>query len=354
MKEFKNVKNILVRVPNWIGDAVMSMPALDALRRLYPKARITVLCKPIVKDIYSSSPSTDEVLVYDSRGVHAGFFGKLRLARELKKNSFDMAVLFQNAFEAAWISYLAGIPIRIGYARDLRRALLTSAISFVGEITRVHQVYYYLNIIKALGGPELNYDKKPLPNIKPTESDMARAREILEEVGMSDVTSFVGVAPGASFGPAKKWGSARFAEAAEKVCEELKATALIFGGPSDARDAKEVAEGLKVRHLNLASRTTLGEFIALTSMTKIFLTNDSGTMHVAAALGVPTVAVFGSTEPRLTSPLGNVTRTIQSNLDCSPCFKRECLHGHYECMSAVTVDDVVASAMKLLEGGQDG
>lgn len=325
----------------------MSMPALGELRRLYPAARITVLCKPIVKALYSAHPSVDRVHVYEHKGRHSGLLGKLRLGRELRQEGFDMAVLFQNAIDAAIITFLARIPIRAGYARDMRGPFLTLAVPFKGEVKGMHQVFYYLNIIKALGADIELGGELPVPELRAMDEDTKSAEKILKDLKRP----YIALAPGASFGPAKKWGIERFRDVGQRLAKGSGGTVLVFGGPADAEEARELTEGFKGdgKCVNLAGKTTLGEFIALASMTDVFITNDSGTMHVAAALGVPTVAVFGSTEPGLTAPLGPKTAVLKKDMECSPCFERTCRYGHYECLSGVTVDEVYASAIGMLE-----
>ncbi len=350
MHGHQDIERILLRVPNWIGDAVMSLPALDALKGHFPEADITVLAKPRTMPFYGkNNTSVADVIEYDSKGRHSGIGGKMRLAAELKRRKFQMAVLFQNAFEAALLSYLAAIPERVGYARDLRTPLLTRPVEFTEEIGRRHQVFYYLNIIRELGA-DVPMEDRPLPRIRVGEDELGRACEILRENGVDPGRDLViGVAPGASYGPAKRWSTEGFKEVLEPLSKELDATTVIFGGGDDAEICAALSVSLGSRHVNLAGRTTLREFIALASMARLFLTNDSGPMHVAAALGVPTVAVFGSTEPALTGPLGPKVRVVRRKVDCSPCFKRECPYGHYNCMTGVTSADVHAAAVEMLE-----
>ncbi len=344
----EETKRILVRVPNWVGDAVMSLPALEALKGLYPGSEITVLARKTVVPIYEENPAVAHIMEYseDFRSMR----GRFRLAGHLRKRRFDLAVLFQNAFDAAFISFISRIPERVGYGRDMRSGLLTQAVGFTEEAKRLHHIEYYLNIIRSLGWRG-EAGKRPLPRLYIGERDEKRAGEILGKAGIRPGSALIGAAPGAAYGPAKRWGGERFANALWRLSEEAGATPLIFGGPGDREAAKGVYNGIKDRVpmvLNLAGRTTLRECMALMKGLSLFITNDSGAMHMASALGVPTVAVFGSTDPDLTGPTGPKTRVIIKKTTCSPCFDRVCRFGHMDCMDAVTVDDVCAAALEFL------
>jgi heptosyltransferase-2 len=347
----EKIERILVRVPNWIGDAVMAMPGLHALKRLYPEAEITVLAKARTLPLYQhKEPIVTDVIEYEPDGKHSGFSGKFRLVNELKPRNFQLAVLFQNAFEAALIAFLAGIPRRVGYARDLRTPLLTQPIQFNNHIAKKHQVFYYLNIIKELG-LGISLDEMELPNVNIDADDMERADVVLKEYGLDVADGFFGIAPGASFGKAKRWPVEGFKEVIERVVKARAITPVIFGGSDDSDVSTELSKRLTacgVDHVNLAAKTTLREFIAIAGKTQFFLTNDSGPMHIVASLGVPTVAIFASTAPALTGPLGRCVKVVYKKVECSPCFKRECPYEHYNCMKGVTPDDVFNVSIELV------
>lgn len=326
-----------MRVPNWIGDAVMCLPALEALKVMTPSASLTVLAKSKVIPVFENNPSVDGILGYEDDSRHKGLLGRVRLSGEVRAKRFDLAVLFQNAFDAAFIAFLSGIPERIGYARDLRSGLLTMPVKVTEEIKKVHQVFYYLNIIKELGG---RAPDAPVPRIFISGSEDSRALAFLKEKGLEGVF-LLGAAPGASYGPAKRWPPEAFAEALERATVELKAVPLIFGGPEDAPVCAEVSKRLKARHLDLSGKLKLRESMALMNRCSAFITNDSGPMHISAALGIPTVAIFGSTDPVLTGPLGPKVRVIKKDgVECSPCFERTCRYGHYNCLS-ITPEEVL-------------
>ncbi|MFQ5428333.1 MAG: lipopolysaccharide heptosyltransferase II [Thermodesulfobacteriota bacterium] len=339
------IKRILVRVPNWVGDAVMTLPALSALHELYSDAEISILAKKAVIPVYESNPALSDIIEY--KADYRGLKGRFKLSKELRAGDFQLAVLFQNAFEAAFISFISGIPRRMGYGRDLRSGLLTEAVPFTEEVKRLHHIEYYLNIVKALGGPDVI--ERPAPELCVGSDEIEKAKTFLSKKGLAD-KPLIGAAPGASYGPAKMWPAERFAETLVKLSEKLDVVPLIFGGPGDTEVAEKVYNGIsgKIPHaLNLAGKTTLTECIALLTRLGLFITNDSGAMHMASALGLPTVAVFGSTDPGLTGPRGARTRVIIKDTPCSPCFERVCRYNHMDCMTAISVEEVVAVAMDL-------
>lgn len=320
--------NILVRATNWVGDAVMSLPALRAIRERFPKARIAVLAKPWVADLYRREKFADEVIEY--RG------SRWEVARGLRRRKFDCAILLQNAFEAALIAWLARIPSRVGYNRDGRRLLLTRAITVPepGEIPR-HERFYYLELLRRAGILET------LP-----ASDAIH----LEGGGRNQTRNIVGVSPGAAYGTAKQWLPERFAEAAARVATARGAEVALFGSAGERALCERVAtllDGHKVT--NYAGQTTLSEFIDLASQCEVFLTNDSGAMHIASALGVPTVTIFGATDEVTTGPTGPLARVVREPVECSPCLLRECPIDH-RCMTRVSAERVAMEALKLVSG----
>ena len=328
------VKKVLVRAPNWIGDAVMSLPALETLKGLYPSAQIYVLAKTRVMPVFENNPSVAGIIEYGRE--HGGFTGRLKLSGELKKHRFDLAVLFQNAFDAALISFLSRIPERAGYARDLRSGLLTRAIPVTEEIKKRHQVYYYLNIVEKLGGRP---PSRITPGLHISREEDLWARGFIKDNGLEGRALF-GAAPGASYGPAKRWAPERFAEVLAILKKEQGGAALILGGPED-KEASSAVAALVPGAIDLSGKLTLRQSIALASFFKAIVTNDSGPMHISAALGVPTVAIFGSTEDSLTGPVGERVAVVRKKIECSPCFDRECRFGHYRCPASIEASDVI-------------
>ena len=340
---------ILVRAANWLGDAVMSLPALRALRGRYPSAWIAVQALPWVADLYARERFADQVLLYTARRGASDWAGKWRAARQLRAERFDCAFLLPNSFDSALVVWLAGIPRRIGFRRDGRGWLLTDPIAppRPAEIPR-HERFYYLELLRRAGMLE------SLPADAAIQLEGAAEARLAGEVRFSRMgwtAPVVGVSPGAAFGGAKRWPPDRFAEAAARVASALGGVVAVFGSTNERPVAQFVADGLsahKVDARNFAGETTLGEFIELAAACRMFLTNDSGAMHVASALGVPTVAVFGPTDPEATGPLGLMSRVVMEPVECSPCLLRECPIDH-RCMTRVSPERVAAEALELLK-----
>lgn len=333
---------ILVRATNWIGDAVMSLPALRALRERFPQASISILARPWVADLYRRESFCDQLIPYAARGLAA----KWRAARDLRQLEFDCVILLQNAFEAAAIAFLADIPERIGYARDARSFLLTRSIPVPrpGEIPK-HERYYYLELLHRAG--IIN----TLPGNQPIVLEAApAAREAgltrFRALDMGDIV--IGVSPGAAYGNAKRWPAERFAEAANRLARELNATVAVFGSNAERSLCASVTRAITAPARNFAGETTLAEFIDLAAACRAYLTNDSGAMHIASALGVPTVAIFGATDDLATGPTGSLARVVREPVECSPCLKRECPIDH-RCMTRVEPARVAQVALDLLK-----
>ena len=333
----------MIRGTNWIGDVVMTLPAITAVREAYPEARISILVKPWVADLLRISPDVDEVIVYERPGVHEGIGGLFRLVRELKTKKFDMAILLQNAIEAAIIAWLARIPVRAGYNTDGRGIFLTHSAIRSKEILRVHQVEYYLGMLKALGLGAGRKDVRLLIG----EEEKAFSDRILKERGIAEASLLIGLAPGATYGPAKRWYPERFASVADRLIERFSARVLLFGSAGDHEVARSIQGKARNALVDLTGETTLREAISLIARCRLFVSNDSGLMHVAGALGTPTVAIFGSTNPLTTSPVGQKSIVITKNVDCSPCLKETC-PTDFICMDLITADEVYNTAVALL------
>ena len=345
------IKRILVRGPNWLGDAVMCEPALRGLRRLFPDAQIALLVKPAVADLFAGHPALTRVLTYDTKGHHAGLSGKWVLAGQLRRQGFDLAVLFQNAFEAAFLTFLAGVPRRYGYATDGRSLLLSDPVAAPDRSTLVHQVRYYWDLLKPLG---LTGDP-PAPELVvfPEEEQAMAGR--LAQGGLTASDVVVGINPGSTYGMAKRWLPERFAEVTERLCRtvresrEQQVSVIIFGAKGEERLGQEIAARLSSRSLVLSGATTIRELMAAVKRCAMLLTNDTGPMHIASAFQVPVVAIFGPTDWRTTSPFGDAHAIVRQPVDCAPCLLRECPIDH-RCMTRVTVDQVHEAAVRQLRG----
>lgn len=341
------VRRILVRVPNWIGDAVMCTPALDALRQLFPSAEVTALARPAIADLLKGHAAVDHVLVYDVRGRHAGLAGKWSLAGTLRRLQFDLAVLFQNAFEAALLAYLGGVPRRLGYATDGRSVLLSDAVTLPGK--GVHQIVYYGNLLRSLGhGGPLGPPRLFLAGDE--EQRMARR---LAEAGVGEGDLVIGINPGSTYGGAKRWLPERFGSVADRLVSRSglgrPVRVVIVGAPGEEALGRAVASGMEAPAVEWSGRTTVRELMAVVKRCSVFVTNDTGPMHIAAAFGVPVVAVFGPTDASTTGPFGTAHTIIREPVDCSPCLLRECPIDH-RCMTRVPVEAVFAAAARRMQG----
>jgi heptosyltransferase-2 len=326
-----SVSRICVRATNWIGDAVMSLPAIRAIREIFPHAHVAILAKPWVADLYARETAIDSLIPYT--GSRREIAARLRAAR------FDAAILLQNAFDAALVTWMAGIPVRIGYDRDARGLLLTHAIAVPepGEIPR-HERFYYVELLRRAGLME-HFPACDAIRLDGLDRAREEGREHLARLGIAGPV--VGVSPGAAYGSAKRWPAERFTEVARQF-----PAVLLFGSAAERDLCDSIAAKLPGAH-NLAGKTTLREFIHLASVCRLFLTNDSGAMHIASAAGVPTVTVFGATDDTTTGPTGPLARVVREHAECAPCLLRECPIDH-RCMTRVTPERVTMVAQELL------
>lgn len=341
--EYKPQK-ILIRATNWIGDAIMTTPAVRTIRENFPKAFIAILAYPWVADVFDASPHVDEVILYHKNECHNGLYGMWQISQELADRNFDMAILLQNAFEAALIARLAGIPVRAGYKRDARSLLLTHGVKIRKSIRKIHQVHYYQTFLKDLGldcGADELFLQLP-------KSVTRWAREF---IASQEKDLIVGFNPGAAFGPAKRWPAENYARLAGRLHDEIGTALLVFGAEADAEIASVIKESLPQHIVDLVGKTSLAEAMALISMCDSFVTNDSGLMHVAAALKTPLVAIFGSTNSVTTGPFSENAVVIQKDLDCSPCLKTHC-KADFRCMTDITVDEVFEAVKVMLDKRQ--
>jgi heptosyltransferase-2 len=336
---------ILVRATNWVGDAVMSLPAVRAIRTRFPGAHLAVLARPWVAGVYARETAIDSIIPYTAPGGWRGVATRRAAARELA--GFDVAILLPNSFDAALLAWMAGIPVRIGYRRDGRGCLLTDAVPVPepGDIPR-HERFYYLELLRRAG---LIAEFPPAGCIRFEGIEAARSAglERFEAEGLRGPV--LGISPGAAYGGAKRWPADRFAAAANLVAAGTGASVALFGSGAEAPICESIASALRAPVRNFAGRTKLAGFIELAAACRLFLTNDSGAMHIASALGVPTVTVFGATDDITTGPTGPLARVIREHAACSPCLLRECPIDH-RCMTAVSPERVARAGLDLWEG----
>jgi heptosyltransferase-2 len=322
-------ERVLVRAPNWIGDVVLSLPALRDVRRCFPAARLEVLARPWVAELYRAVPGVDAV--GESRGHAADV--------EAVRGRFDLGLLLPNSFATALVLWRAGMPERWGYATDGRGPLLTRRCRVPQSVRGRSQVYYYRAMLKGLG---LAVEGEPDASLGCPEQWAARGRALLGDEG-----PWIGVNPGAFYGTAKRWRPERFAAAADLVARRAGAGVAIVGGAAERALGEAIVEQLRAPSRLLCGETTLGDLVGVLSQLRVLLTNDSGPMHLAAAVGTPLVAVFGSTDWRETAPVSLRARLVRGEVECAPCLLRECPIDH-RCMARVGVDRVAAAALELI------
>ncbi len=342
-----DVQRILVRSTNWVGDAVMSIPALEALRARFPRAEIVLVSKPWVSELYWHHPAVNRQIIYKPKSEHRGPRGFMKLVREIREEQFDLAILLQNAFQAAWMTRMARIPVRVGYATDHRSALLHDPIEPPPPAAYGHQVNYYLQLLFRAG---LIAKPEPVEEIRIRLSDEEKswALKKLESLGLGGQRYLVGIAPGAAFGPAKRWPPERFAGLADRLIGALGADVLIFGSEAERPLAEEIAGTMKHTPIIMAGETSLRELLSLMAGCRMIVANDSGPMHLAAAMGIPLIAIFGSTDERATGPLGTRVRIVKKGVECSPCGRRECPID-FRCMTELSAEEVYRATLEFVK-----
>jgi heptosyltransferase-2 len=347
----ETAKNILVRGPNWLGDAVMCEPALAGLRRIAPDAVICLLVKPAVAELFTGHPAIDHLILYEDKGRHAGISGKWALAGELRKLNFDLALLFQNAFEAALLAFVAGVPRRYGYATDGRSLLLSDPVAVPDRRIPVHQVQYYWNLLRPMGLT----GEPTRPELCVTQDEDRAMATRLEKMGITEADMVIGLNPGSTYGSAKRWLPERFAEVTNRLCQTLspsqgkRVSAIVFGAKGEESLGHEIVGRLSMPSAVLSGSTSIRELMAVVKRCAVLLTNDTGPMHIASAFQVPVVAVFGPTDWRTTSPYGTKHVIVRQPVDCAPCLLRECPIDH-RCMTWVSMDQVYEAAVKIMSG----
>ncbi len=331
------IKRVLIRSTNWLGDAVMTTPAMGVIRRFFPEAEIVLAANPLVAQLFSHHPDCDRVLVYDRGGRHQGLKGFLTFAGALRQERFDLAILLQNAVEAAILAVFAGSPRRAGYRTDGRRLLLSHGVPVGAPENTLHHTDYYLHMLKRLG---IAGESQGL-RLQCSPEELSWAQRLLGD------EAWLAVNPGAAYGSAKRWIPGRFAETADRLAQAHGFRVLLTGGPGEADIGRDIEAAMTVKPLNLIGRTDVRQMMAVVSRCRLMITNDSGPMHIAAAFHVPLVVVFGPTDHTTTSPLSDNSRIVHHIFDCAPCLLRQCPTDH-RCMEAITVEDVLTAAEGLL------
>ena len=344
----KGEQPVLVVAPNWLGDAVMALPAMADIRRHFGAARIVVAARPAVAPLYTMAPCVDDVVTVQWRGSLLA--GRVRTAdrEQIRNVAADTAILFPNSFASAWIVRDAGIAERWGYASDLRRRMLTRAVRRPRR--SMHQGAYYQHLVRELG-----IDNGPLePRVDVPTEVVSAARTLLTAHGWDGVRPLVAVAPGAAYGTAKRWLPAHFARLVRVVAEERRAHCVLVGSEGDAPTTawvKGAIEGsARDAVMDLAGATPLPVVAGVMSLAAACVSNDSGAMHLAAAVGVPLAALFGPTREDETSPLmraGARAEVLLNPVWCRPCMLRECPIDH-RCMKGLSPERVAGALERLM------
>lgn len=329
----------------------MAMPALRAVRRRFPEAEIAILARPYVADVYRDQGICNQLIAYDSQANHSGILGRERLAAELHTMRFDVALLLQNAFEAAWLAWRAKVPERIGYTREGRGFLLTHpvAVPKSHEIPP-HEKFYYLELLRRAGWIDSLVDE-PFITLYVSEQSRRRATEFLVASGARQDSLRIAIGAGASYGSAKCWPPSRFAELANRLQAQTDVDVILFGTASEAAVTRAIRSELHTPPIDLTEKTAIADLPALLSQCHLFIGNDSGAMHVAAAVGLPIIAVFGPTDPHGTAPVTPRATIVQQQPYCSPCFLRQCPTDH-RCMRNITPDMVEAATKPWLQAAE--
>jgi len=325
-------KRILIKAVNWLGDVVMTLPAMRAVRRAFPDAHLAILIKRELASFFDGANWIDEVIPYSIARGFGGLNDRWKIVGDIRARHFDLAVLMPNSFESAlWIT-AAGIPRRAGYAVDARGAMLTHKAVPPRDAIEGHQVHYWLAMIRETLGIEGDADDLA---ISPDTEHVATMRNWLATHRRRPDAPLIAIAPTAAYGPSKEWPAAKFATVVDALSDRIGAECVLVGAPSERAKCEEVATLSSTGAMVSAGQTSVGELIALLSMSAAFVGNDSGCMHLASALGIPTVAIFGSTDPIRTGPAKINSRVIWHRLECSPCLARTCRFGHYNCLRQV-------------------
>ena len=355
-----DVHRVVVLAPNWLGDAVMALPALRDLRNHFAGARLAVAARSSIARLFDCVPGVDEIVVLRSEGGSSVVRSGRGEVEALREGRFDVAILCPNSFHAAWLVWRAGVPERWGYRADFRGPLLTRAVRRPG--TKVHFGAYYQNLVRELGT-----ETGPLaPRVKVPQSNHDAAKQILERDGWTPAETLVGIAPGAAYGHAKRWPPGRFAELVRLLWDESGAACVLLGRPADRDAGQEILAALDRsadgrvagRLINLIGQTNLLLLMGVMSHCRAFVANDSGALHLAAAIGLPVAAMYGPTDERYSTPLAIEERSegqiavFTEPVWCRPCGLRECPIDH-RCMTRIPasrVFEAVRTHISMTEG----
>lgn len=330
---------IVVRGTNWVGDAVMTIPALRQLRRLFPDSKITLHTRSWAQGIFQDADFIDAILPFEPEKF--GFKTVFEQAKMLRKSRFDLAIVFPNSFQSALITKLGKTARQVGYATDKRSFLLSDALPVPAWKNERHEIFYYLNVVaeieKRFFGETKAWENEPQFDLTVSEERKIAARKILSENAVDLSKKTVAFAAGSTNSRAKRWHAESYAELNDKIQSAENANVILIGSPEETDVSLEVTEKSKIKPIILTGKTTLAEATAILSVCDLLVSNDTGPAHVSAALGTKTLVIFGPTNPKTTQPWNS--QIIYKNVECSPCMLRDCPIDH-RCMTRISSEEV--------------
>ena len=336
---------IVVRGANWIGDAVMSIPALREIRRIFPGAYIALHTRSWAKGIFLDADFLDELITYERTGSGlTNWFGQ---GRVLRKARFDVAIVFPNSFESALTMKWAGVKRRFGYSRDARRLLLTDPVSIPAWKNHRHEVYYYLNLVaevaRAFRSTETVTEQEPITELPVSQGRRERAKKIIAELGANLSRPTIALGVGSTNSRAKRWPPENYAGLNDRLQTQLGVNVILVGSNDEKDVSNMIVEIAQRKPFVLTGKTDLDEAAALLSEIDLFISNDMGLAHIAPAVGTKTLVIFGPTDPNTTAPFSPLSKVIREEVECSPCMLRDCPIDH-RCMTRVSVQRVFEMA----------
>ncbi len=336
--------NIIVRMPNWLGDLVMATPVLKDLRSTFPKASITAMCQKNACSLISRDPNIDEIICFKKPSGWIHRRTHFEIIDPIRKGGYDLGILLTNSISSAWWFWRGRVGYRLGFSNGIRNLLLSKSTAFPKNVESQHLVLTYKSLLEPLGVPPSDSS----PQLYLTDKEIDDAKQLLSRYGVDlSKHTVVGINPGAAYGSAKCWLPDRFEGVTKKLLQDPNAYVLYFGDNNGAPLVNKICRGFSERVINLAAKTSIRELMALIKLCSVFLTNDSGPMHIAAALQTPLVALFGSTSDVKTGPYPK-GKVIHKHVECSPCYKRVCPID-FRCMKRIEVEEVYNELIKKLE-----
>lgn len=336
-------KKILIRMPNWVGDAVMATPLIVDLKNALPESQITLMCQGAINQLFLHEPLINGMIAFKKPSGFIHRVHQSQLIHDLRKGEFDIGILTTNSFSSAWWFYRGGIPRRIGFRDRGRSFLLTDPVSFPKNRESQHLIKTYKELLSPLGIPLSDTPTR----LVVTEEEKNSALSLLKKEGFNS-GKIVGINPGAAYGSAKCWLPERFRKLAEDLIKDKSTFVVFYGDASQRAMIDGITNDLGPQVINLSGKTTLRELMAFISLSNVFVSNDSGPLHMAYALKIPVVAIFGPTSEIISGPQGK-SLTIHKHVECSPCFKRTCPIDH-RCMTQIKTDEVYDAVKRLLNG----